>query len=99
MEPSPLRAKSVEPVKRIPGPNANPTSASTTNPGLRALLERLEQSADRLGQAPEAVRDADDLRAAMHGARESLEQALALGEALIEAYRQDLRQKAGAQQP
>ncbi|MBI1382968.1 MAG: hypothetical protein GC161_18005 [Planctomycetaceae bacterium] len=99
MEPSPLRAKAVEPVKRVLGPNANPTPATSTNPGFRALLERLEQSADRLGQAPETVRDADGLRVAMHGARESLEQALALGEALIEAYRQDLRQKAGAQQP
>lgn len=99
MEPSPLRPSRVEPVQRVPGNGASHAAPTPTNPGFRALLDRLEQSADRLGQAPDAVQDADGLRAAMTGARDSLDQALALGEALIEAYRQELRQKAGAKQP
>lgn len=99
MEPSPLRANRVEPVQRIPGNAAAHTASTPTNPGFRALLDRLEQSAERLGQTPAAVQDADGLRAAMTGARDSLTQALALGEALIEAYRQELRQKMGAKQP
>ena len=60
---------------------------STGGPAFRALLEKLESQARGLHRASEDVVDASDLPGAVDRARTSLDDALSLGESLLEAYR------------
>jgi hypothetical protein len=51
------------------------------------LLERLEEETRRLSQASEGVNGARDLAGAVDVARESIAEAIQLGDELLEAYR------------
>jgi hypothetical protein len=54
---------------------------------FKALLERLEEETRRLSQASEGVNGARDLAGAVDVARESIAEAIQLGDELLEAYR------------
>ncbi len=69
------------------------------NPGFHALLERLEFNTHALERTEREVGDAQGLGRAVRDARISLENALELGAQLLEAYRQELRQKSEEVQP
>jgi len=54
---------------------------------FKALLERLEEETRRLSKATEGVHGARDLAGAVDLARESVAEAMQLGDELLEAYR------------
>lgn len=66
-----------------------PSPARPTEQGaaFRALLERLEGHARGLADASDALREPGELAGAVDRARVSLEDALSLGDQLLEAYR------------
>lgn len=63
---------------------------------FRALLERLEQNAEALDRATAELNDPAGLGQAVENARVSVEEALALGSDLLEAFRAAQQQAAGA---
>lgn len=54
---------------------------------FKALLERLEGETRRLGEASDGVHGVQDLAGAVDVARASVEEAIQLGDELLEAYR------------
>lgn len=65
--------------------------ARASTPAFEALLDRLEQRAQRLRDREGEVNDPAGLSGAVDDARASLEDALSLGDRLLEAYRQASR--------
>jgi len=65
--------------------------ARESTPAFEALLEQLEQRAQRLRDREGEVNDPAGLSGAVDDARASLEDALSLGDRLLEAYRQASR--------
>ena len=82
-----------DPVPRIDAlrtaPSAAPASAPQRGDGVafRSLLERLEQQARRLREDGEGLEDPAQLALAVDRAKSSIEDAVSLGEELLEAYR------------
>lgn len=68
---------------------ARKANAATTgaNPAFEVLLERLTTRAADLGQRSRSVQTPEEVGQAVDAARASLEDALTLGERLLEAYR------------
>lgn len=64
-----------------------PTRPSEQGAAFRALLEKLEGHARGLADASGDVREPAELAGAVDRARASLEDALSLGDQLLEAYR------------
>jgi hypothetical protein len=62
---------------------------------FRGLLERLEDEAQRLQQQSAAVNDPQSLERALGAAHASLQDALSLGDKLLEAYRATLLRDGG----
>src|SRR5262245_40390957 len=62
---------------------------------FRALLEKLEAHAQELAARTDAVRAPDQLAGAVDRAKETLAEALGVGDQILEAYRQALQQRAG----
>ena len=74
-------------------PARNRTSgAASDTPAFRALLESLEARAHELARRSEGVAGPADLAGAVDSAREALDDARALEQSLLEAYRQAQRQ-------
>ncbi|MBK7878628.1 MAG: hypothetical protein IPJ77_23465 [Planctomycetes bacterium] len=71
----------------------NTPSNTTDGVAFRALLERLERDARALEQDSGRIQDQKDLAGAVDRAHASLQDALTLGDRLIEAYREALAQK------
>jgi hypothetical protein len=69
-----------------PARRGSPTSSA--NPAFESLLERLTTRAAELGQRTGKVETPEQVGQAVDAARASLEDALTLGERLLEAYRQ-----------
>jgi hypothetical protein len=65
-------------------------------PAFEALLEKLERHAEELRRDSASVDDPERLSGAVDRARESLQDALGLGDRLLEAYRQAAHQKHAA---
>lgn len=63
-------------------------------PAFKALLDRLEQKARELEDRAAHVDGAPDLAGAMQGAKSSLEDALTLGQELLESLMQSRQQSA-----
>lgn len=61
--------------------------AQSASPAFEALLERLTTRAAELDQKSKTLSAPEELPAALDAARSSLEDALTLGEELLEAYR------------
>ena len=73
-------------------PDARPAAPSqgapTQGPAFQALLERLQQQASQLEHEARTIQDdPQDLKGAVGHARASLQDALSLGDQLLEAYR------------
>jgi len=68
-----------------------PTGA-TDGAAFRALLEKLEQRADALGERSRSELTREDLPEAVDEARASMQEALRLSGELLEAWRQSLHQ-------
>ena len=68
--------------------SASSPEAARSGAAFEALLEKLETRAQDLKQTAEEVAGPTDLSGAMDQARESLDDALSLGDRLLEAYRQ-----------
>ena len=64
-----------------------PLDARQAGPAFEALLERLLASAAELEQRSRSLSSPQELPGAVDAARASLEDALTLGERLLEAYR------------
>lgn len=76
-------------------PAKGPASAAETKTqgaAFRALLEQLEAKARTLEEQTRGVDDAVNLAGAVEGAKASLDDALSLGEELLETYRQTRQQ-------
>jgi hypothetical protein len=75
-------------------PKAGARTSENKSDGVafRALLEKLEEKARALEETSRTVDDAAHLAGAVEGARASLEDALSLGEELLESYRQSRHQ-------
>ncbi len=56
-------------------------------PAFKALLDRLEQKAESLRLSAETIQGPEKLAGAMDDARASLEDALSLGDQLLESFR------------
>lgn len=69
------------------GPGSAPESESG-NPAFRVLFERLQAKAEALEERSKDVADPGQLSGAVHAARSSLQDALSLGEELLEAFRE-----------
>ena len=81
----PLRAGGADPLGGAASkPSAKKSEGSTA---FRALLDNLAQKATDLGQASQSVGAPEDLADAVENARKSLEDAMSLGDSLLEAYR------------
>ena len=74
-----------------------PSGASDASSGaaFRVLLERLEKNAAALDKATEGLARPDQLGEAVENARVSVEEALALGSGLLEAFRAAQQRAAG----
>jgi hypothetical protein len=81
----PAASEAVGPA-RLPGPSRGGELRSTA-PAFEALLERLEAHAAELQEKSKALSGPAELPGALDAARVSLEDALHLGEELLEAYR------------
>lgn len=88
MDPLPNGAK---PVKGLapasPAAPADGPRDAKAGAAFKALLERLEEGTRRLAKASDGVHGARDLAGAVDLARESIEEAMQLGDELLEAYR------------
>lgn len=62
-------------------------AASAGGPAFRALLEQLQQKATDLQETSRGVDDPAELKGAVDSARATLEDALSLGDRVLEAYR------------
>ncbi len=78
------------------GPSQVPKTEgkSDAQPAFKALLEKLEEKARVLQEESRTVDDAAHLAGAVEGARSSLEDALKLGEELLESFRANQQQDA-----
>ncbi len=74
-------------------PRAAAPTNTTDGVAFRALLERLERDARALEQDSSRIQDPKDLAGAVDRAHASLQDALTIGDRLIEAYREALAQK------
>lgn len=88
----PKNVTNLQNVGQVAARGATPTS-STDGIAFRALLERLERDARALEQDSGRIQDPKDLAGAVDRAHASLQDALTLGDRLIEAYREALAQK------
>ncbi len=72
-----------------PGKLGAASAASTEAAGaaFRALLERLEKTAQDLDAASDSIDDPRELGQVVENARASVEEAVLMGSALLEAYR------------
>jgi hypothetical protein len=82
------------------GPRSKPaqipgSKTEATAPAFQALLEELQEKARTLEQVERTAGDPASLAGAVDVARESLADALTLGEGLLEAYREAEQQKRG----
>ncbi len=80
------KSPSPDPIRRT-GAAEPARKPEAESPAFRALLERLQKSAQELERTSETVADADHLAGAVDQARESLTDALSLSDQLLEAYR------------
>jgi hypothetical protein len=74
---------------------ARDTGQAKSDVEFQALLERVEERARKLATDAAAVEAPEQLAAAMHTARESLEDVLSLKERLLAAYREEQRRSPG----
>lgn len=71
----------------LASPAQEPTATRPGGPAFEVLLERLEARAAELQEKSKSLSGATELPGALDAARVSLEEALHLGEELLEAYR------------
>ncbi|MEZ6014539.1 MAG: hypothetical protein R3F49_05455 [Planctomycetota bacterium] len=71
----------------LPAQAAEGPADAKSGAAFKALLERLEEETRRLTKASDGVHGARDLAGAVDVARESVEEAIQLGDQLLEAYR------------
>ncbi|MEM7307061.1 MAG: hypothetical protein AAF682_10350 [Planctomycetota bacterium] len=69
--------------------------SSGETPAFQVLLERLSQSAKELEEKSAEVENPENLAGAVDQARESLNDALLLGDQLLEAWRAESQTKSG----
>ena len=96
VENSPIR-KPTSPLPSTPveGPSkagSTPASSEQGGPAFRALLESLQEKARSLQHDSQHVDKPEDLSEAVDRARASLDDALSLGDRLLEAYREAVQQ-------
>jgi len=72
---------------RPAGDKSAPEAGSAASPAFHVLLERLQATARELQEKARGVEKAGDLPGAVDSARQSLDDALALGGRLLEAWR------------
>ena len=90
MNSQPIDPRGLAPIQGTPkaNPAAEPSQgADSENPAFRVLLERLQVQAEALEEKSKGVDDPRQLTGAVDAARASLEDALSLGEELLEAFR------------
>ena len=97
--PNPIGAPRPDATAGAAGSPARSRQAASPEAGVafKALLERLEAHTRELEVRGQAIEDADGLAGALDTARASLEDAVSLGDRLLEAYRERLLQQ-GAEQ-
>ena len=89
-EPRPAHPAAAAGAARKTGPAAHksaPQAGSAASPAFHVLLERLQATARELQEKARGVEKAGDLPGAVDSARQSLDDALALGGRLLEAWR------------
>lgn len=89
-QPDPTRPTGPVPAKGEPRSAENESGVA-----FRALLDKLGEQARVLEETSKNVEDAANLAGAVEGAKASLDEALSLGEELLESYRQSQHQRPG----
>lgn len=94
IQPNPLPAIRPDAAGGVGRPSPGPGAAARPESGVafRALLERLEARTQELEEQGRTLDDASGLAGALSTARASLEDAVSLGDQLLEAYRESLLQ-------
>lgn len=97
LQPKPLSAIRPDAAAGVGRPGSAPSPASgagrpESGVAFRALLERLEARTRELEEQGRTLDDASGLAGALSTARASLEDAVSLGDQLLEAYRESLLQ-------
>lgn len=91
MTPSDPLSGRLQPLHGTSGADAQRPADGPQDPqagaAFKALLDRLEEETRRLAAASDEVSSARDLAGAVDRARESVEEAVQLGDELLEAYR------------
>jgi hypothetical protein len=87
LEPRPAGAPGAARKAGPGGPQASPPEGSAASPAFQALLERLQATAQELQERARGVEKPAELQGAVDRARQSLDDALALGGRLLEAWR------------
>ena len=83
----PLRQAGIDPASAAGAGKAKKTSDPESSAAFRALLDSLAQKAANLDETSQSLGAPDELASAVDDARKSLEDAMSLGDQLLEAYR------------
>ncbi len=75
------------PIRGVEPATQKPATAPEAGPAFRVLLEQLEQQAQGLTRASEGLDEPKELAGAVDRARATLDDALSLGDQLLEAFR------------
>jgi len=89
----PLGSESIRPQANTPSASrAADAPRDQKAPSFEALLEKLQNHAHVLGEKSRQVSDPEHLSGAVEAAKASLEDAVSLGDRLLEAYREARQQ-------
>jgi len=77
----------LSPIRGVDPATQKPATAPEAGPAFRALLEQLKSGAQDLTRASEALEKPEELAGAVDRARATLDDALSLGDQLLEAFR------------
>ena len=77
----------LSPIRGVEPATQKPATAPEAGPAFRALLEKLEHEAQGLRRASEGLEKPEELAGAVDRARATLDDALSLGDRLLEAFR------------
>lgn len=88
---TPLGPETIRPTAPAQTPAQAP-QRSANSPSFEVLLERLQTKAQELDERSQTVNDPENLSGAVEAARASLDDAVSLGDRLLEAYREARQQ-------
>ena len=83
----PLRQAGIDPTGKVGSNSKSNATDAASSLAFRAILDRLADKAADLGEARKTMSAPEDLASAVGDAKQSLEEAVSLGDRLLEAVR------------